>query len=151
DGGVVRGRVVLDGNLRRHATHGGRAAAVAGLDQRQRIGAQERRSHGDLAAGGENDVLVGAGLLDGGEDVVPAADVEAGRVILQLPQDFVHLERGENGLDQYRSLDGTVRHAQFLLCQGENVVPHARFEVRLHLRQVKVRPRAAREQFLRVV
>ena len=39
-------------------------------------------------------------LLDDAEDVVPAAGVEAGRVVAQLVEDLVHLERGEDRLDQ---------------------------------------------------
>jgi hypothetical protein len=43
-------------------------------------------------------------LLDVAEDVVPAAAVEADDAVAQLVQDLVHLERGEQGLDQHRAL-----------------------------------------------
>ena len=37
--------VALDRDLRRHAAHGEGAAAVAGLDEQQRIGVEERLAH----------------------------------------------------------------------------------------------------------
>ena len=43
--------------------------------------------------------------LDEGEDVVPAAAIEADDVIAQLIEDLVHLERGRQRLDQDRRLD----------------------------------------------
>jgi hypothetical protein len=72
-------------------------------------------------------------------------------MVLQLPQDLVHLEGGDHGLDQHRRADRAVRDAEFLLRQREDVVPQARLEVRFQLRQVEVGPGAAREQLLRVV
>ena len=92
-----------------------------------------------------------AELLDAREDVVPAPDVQAGGVVAQLPQDLVHLEGREQRLDQHRGADRALRHAQLVLRATEDVVPQPRLEVRLHLRQVEVRPAAAREQLLRVV
>jgi hypothetical protein len=71
-------RVVLDRDQGRHAAHRRRAALVAGLDQRQRVGAHERHFHGDGAALGQAEILVLLELLDAGEDVVPATGVEAG-------------------------------------------------------------------------
>ena len=44
-----------------------------------------------------------------------------------------------------------VRDAERLLRADEDVVPEPRLEMRLHLRQIKVRPGAARDQLLRVV
>src|SRR5438094_790242 len=49
DGLLVSVRVVLDGNLRRHASHRKRAAAMAGLDEELRIRPQERCFHRYLA------------------------------------------------------------------------------------------------------
>ena len=45
EGGVVRRLVALDRNLRRHAAHREGAAAVAGLDQLQRISGEEGLIH----------------------------------------------------------------------------------------------------------
>ena len=45
EGRLVGARVALDRDLRRHAAHGEGAAAVAGLDQLQRIGVEERLTH----------------------------------------------------------------------------------------------------------
>ena len=44
-------RVVLDRDLRGHAADGVDAAAVAGLDRQQRVGAHEVRGHRDLRRG----------------------------------------------------------------------------------------------------
>ena len=57
--------------------------------------------HRHLRAVGEAEVLVGAEFLDAREDVVPAPDVEARGVLAQLVEDLVHLERGDDGLDQH--------------------------------------------------
>ena len=42
-----------------------------------------------------------AELLDHAEHVVPAPGVQAGRVLAQLPEDLVHLERSQDRLDQH--------------------------------------------------
>ena len=115
DRGFVRRRIVLDRDLRRHAAHRRRAAPVAGLDQQQRVGAHERRGHRHLRAVGEAEILVGAEFLDAGKDVVPAPDVEARRVVAQLVQDLVHLERGDHRLDQRGGLDAALRNPKFVL------------------------------------
>jgi hypothetical protein len=68
----------LIGDLRRHAAHREGAAAVAGLDQQQRVGAQEGR-HGHLLPAVRQHELrpVAREFLDEAEDVVPAAAVES--------------------------------------------------------------------------
>ncbi len=72
-------------------------------------------------------------------------------MVPQLPQDLVHLEGGEDGLDQHRSLDRLLRHAERVLRVDEHVVPQPRLEMALHLRQVEVRAGAARQRFLGVM
>src|SRR5207247_3082749 len=78
-------------------------------------------------------------LLDYAEHVVPAARVQARRVLAQLPEDLVHLEGGQRRLDQYRRLDRALRKAERLLPVREDVVPEPRLEMALELRQVQVR------------
>ena len=58
----VRGRVVLDRDLRGHAAHRVRAAAVAGLDEQQRVSAHERRGHRHLRAVGETEIAARSGI-----------------------------------------------------------------------------------------
>ncbi len=147
----VRLLVVLDRDLRGHPAHRVDVAAVAGLDQELRVALQEVRGHRDQRAVGEAEVAVAAQLLDAREDVVPAAGVEPRRVLAQLVQDLVHLERRDDRLDQHGRLDRAARNAQRVLRHHEDVVPQPRLEVALELRQVEVRPRAARDQLLRVV
>ena len=72
-------------------------------------------------------------------------------MVAQLAQDLVHLERGEDRLDQHRRLDRAARDAELSARSSEHVVPQPRLEVALHLGQIEVRARAARHQRLRVV
>jgi hypothetical protein len=62
--------------------------AVASLDEKLDIGIHERHGHGDIGAVGENKVGVLAELLDEGEDVIPAAAVEARAVVTELVDDL---------------------------------------------------------------
>ena len=66
-------------------------------------------------------------------------------------KDFIHFKRGNDGLDQHRGLDGPLRHAEFVLCHYENIVPQARFEVRFHFRQIQIHAAVACEQGLHIV
>ena len=61
-------------------------------------------------------------------------------MVAQLVEDLVHLEGGEDGLDQDGRLDRPVRDAEPRLGPGEDVVPEPRLEVRLQLREVEVPP-----------
>ena len=72
-------------------------------------------------------------------------------MLAQLVQDLVHLERREDGLDQHGRLDRASRDAEPLLREQEDVVPQPRLEMALELRQVEIRPGAARDQLLGVV
>ena len=138
EGGLVGGGIALHGDLRSHAAHGEGAPAVAGLDQLQRIGGQEGRAHAHHRAVRRQGFRVGLHPLDVGEDVVPAAAVQAGHVVAQFVEDLVHLEGGRQGLDQHRRLDRSVRDVERGLGVGEDVGPEARLQMALHLRQVEV-------------
>jgi hypothetical protein len=61
-------------------------------------------------------------------------------VLAQLVEDLVHLERGEDRLDQHGRLDRAARDAELVLRHHEHVVPQPRLEMALELRQVEVRP-----------
>src|SRR5215218_10008573 len=103
--------VVAAWDLGCHPPHRVRAALVAGLDGKQRVGAHERNGHRHRVAVREEHVVI-AKLLDVGEDVVPPAAVEASGVLAQFVEDLMHLERGEDRLDQDRSLDCATRYAE---------------------------------------
>ena len=109
---VVGLRIVLDGHLRGHASHGVDAAAVAGLDEQLDVGVQEVAVHRYLRAVGEDEFGALAEFLDEAENVVPAAAVETGGVIAQLIENFVHLEGGEDGFDENGGADGAARDAE---------------------------------------
>ena len=114
EGRLVDLGVLAVGNLRRHAAHGEGAAAVAGLDEKLRVGLEEGLAHDDLAAIGEQEFRLVPERLDEREDVVPAAAVEPGHVVAQLVDDLVHLEGGGKRLDEHGRLDGADRHAERL-------------------------------------
>src|SRR6185436_15095417 len=79
------------------------------------------------------------------------AGVEAGAVLAQLVEDLVHLEGGEDGLDQDGRLDRALRDAERVLRAHEDVVPEAGLEMAFHLRQVEERAVAARDLLTRVM
>ena len=151
EGRLVCGRIVLDRNLRRHPAHREGAARMAGLHQQRRIGAQERFAHHHLAAVRKNAVFVFRELLDEGEDVVPSPGVQPSDVVAQLVEDFLHLERRRQRLDQHGRPDGADRDAEPLLREHEYLAPQARFLVRLELRQIKIRRGAGGDLRLRVM
>ena len=99
---------------------------------------------------GQHELGSVAELLDHGEDVVPAAGVQPGRVLAQLVQDLLHLERGQDRLDENGGLDRPPRDAEPVLREAEHVVPQPRFEMALELREIEVRPGSALEQALDV-
>ncbi len=148
---LVDVRIPARGDEGRHAADRVRPAPMAGLHQQLGVGAHERDGHRDLGAVGEDHVGPRPELLDDAEDVVPAPGIEAGGVVAQLEEDLVHLERGEDRLDEHRRADRSLRDAQRLLRGHEDPVPQRRLEVALELRQVQVRARAAVEQLARVV
>src|SRR3546814_2666579 len=92
-----------------------------------------------------------AELLDAAEDVIPAAAVQPGRMIAQFVQDLVHLESGEDRLDQHRRLDGAALDAELVLGMVEDIVPEARLEMVLELRQIEVGTGAVFEELPRIV
>src|SRR5206468_12181873 len=143
---LVRRRVVLDGDLGRHPAHRVCAPAVTGLYQEIHIRLEEVTVHRHAGAVGEDAIWALPELLDEAENVVPAPAVEAGGVVLQLVQNLVHLERGENRLDQDRSADRAARDAKLVLREVEDAIPEARLEVALELGQVEVGSRALRDQ-----
>src|SRR5207244_13378789 len=83
-------------------------------------------------------------FLDVAEDVVPAPAVQSRRMITQLPQDLVGLERRQDGLDQHGRADRAAADAERVLRGVEHVVPESRLEVTLELRQIEVRAAALR-------
>ena len=72
-------------------------------------------------------------------------------MVAQLVEDLVHLEGGQDRLDQHGGLDRAAREPELLLGVDEDVVPEPRFEVALHLGQIEVWAGAAVEQLLGVV
>ena len=124
---------------------------MAGLDQREAVAAQEVACHRDLPAVRHHAAGVLGELLDKAVDVVPAAAVEPGRMVLQLPQDLVHLESGHDRLDQHRGADRALWQAEFFLRMEEHVVPQPRFQMTFDFRQVEIGAGAARPQLRGIV
>ena len=137
---------------RAHAADRVRPAFMAGADQQLGVRPHERNGHRDLLSVGHHEPLATAAVvLDDREDVVPAAGIQTGAVVAQLVQDFVHLERGRDGLDQDGGADCAVFDPEVLLREREHVVPQLRLEVRLELRQVEVWSAPLLDERLRVV
>src|SRR5436190_8089741 len=120
---------------------------MARRDEELGVCAHERHRHRHLRAIRQH----GTELLDHAEDVIPAAGVETDRALAQLPEDLLHLERGEDRLDQDGCADRGMRQTELLLGKRESVVPEPSLEMALELWQVEVRPRAALEQLGGVV
>ena len=100
---------------RGHAADRVRAAPVARVHEQLGVRAHERHRHRHVDAVGEHELLAVAELLDHAEDVVPAAGVEARRVLAQLVEDLVHLERGEDRLDQDGRADRAAAEPELVL------------------------------------
>ena len=100
DRDAIAFRIVLDGDLGRHASDRVDTAAVADLDQALGVGPQEEAVHRQAPAFGEDARRIARKLLDGTEDVIPAAAVGAGRVVSELVENLVDLEGREDRLDQ---------------------------------------------------
>mmetsp|Transcript_5060 Transcript_5060/g.10991 ORF Transcript_5060/g.10991 Transcript_5060/m.10991 type:complete len:373 (-) Transcript_5060:205-1323(-) len=143
--------VVLDGDLSRHAAHGVNTPLVAGLDEQLDVRVHEGGGHAHVGAVGQHKLGVVPELLDEAENVVPAPAVQACRVVPQLVYDFVHLEAGQDGLNQHGGPDGAARQAQHVLSHVEDVVPQPCLQVALHLGQVEVGAPACRDEGLHVV
>ena len=82
------------------------AAPVAGMDQQVHIRAEKMAVHGDQRAVRQHEARLVVELLDEAENVVPTPAVQTGRVVPKFPQDFVHFEGGEDGLDEDGRPDG---------------------------------------------
>src|SRR6266705_3442755 len=120
-----------------------RAAAVAGLHQQFGVGAHERRRHGHRVALGQHELTAaGAELLYFAVQVGPPARVQPRAVVAQLVEDFLHLERGRDRLDQHGRPDRPAGEAESGLGDAEDVVPQPRLQVALNLGQVEVGPLA---------
>ena len=128
EGGLVGRRIVLDRDLRRHAAHRERAAAVAGLDQQlaNRPAGRRRPSPPAPRSGSTHSGLLARAVLMKREDVVPAAAVQPGDVVAQLVEDLVHLEGRRQRLDQHRRLDRAVRQAERRPAAWTNTSFHSR-------------------------
>ena len=141
-------RIAARGDERGHAADRVGATAVAGSHEEFGIGAHERDAHADGGAVGQHELGAMTELLDHAEQVVPAARVQPRRVRSQLVEDLVHLEGGEDRLDQDRHADRPARNPQLVLGALEDAVPQPGFEVRLELGQIEVRAAAGRLQRL---
>src|SRR5262249_24179668 len=131
--------IALARNLGGHASDRVRSAPVAGLDEEQAVGPEETLVHRHARAVRQSRAGISPEVLDEADDVVPAPAVESGRVLAQFPEDLVHLERGEDGLDQHRRPDRAPGKAELILGCAEDLVPEAGLAVALELRKVEVR------------
>src|SRR5262245_30987700 len=148
---LVCDRVVLDGNLRGHATHRVDAPTMTRVNQEVHIRLEKGTIHCDRGAVRQDEGWMVTELLDEAENVVPAPAVQTRSVLAQFVEDLVHLERCQNCLDQNGSANRAPLNSQFLLRKAKNVIPQARFEMALQLGQIKIWTRSCCNQFRGVV
>src|SRR6185503_12273925 len=115
-----------------------------------RIRAQKMRGHRDLLPVRQHEFRITAEFLDETEDVIPPSTIEPDDVILQLPEDLVHLEGGQDSLDQHGGLDRLRSQTELCLRVTEHLRPESRLQVALGLGQIEIRAAAATLE-LRVV
>ena len=147
----VRLGIAAARDVRRHPAHRVRAAPMAGPHEELGVRAHERHRHRDLRAIGQDERRVAPELLDHAEDVVPTSGVQPRCVVAELVEDLVHLERREDRLDQDRGADRSAFDPEPVLRPPEDVVPQARLEMALELREVEVRTGASLELLAGVV
>lgn len=148
---VVGGLVILDWNLGGHSSHSSDLAPVAGLDEKLNICVHEWDGHCDTGTIWQDEVWILAELLDDREDVIPTSAVKSGGVVSELEDDLVHLEGGEDSLDEDCASDGASWDGNEILGEVENVVPKTGLEVRLHLWEVEVWAMSTLDELLGVV
>jgi hypothetical protein len=107
---------------------------MTGLHERPRVGAHKRHGHRQLAAIGEDAVGAGPKEFDDAEQIVPPAGVQTCRVVPELVENLIHLERREDRFDQHRGANGSARDAKLRLSEQEDVIPQPCLEMRLQLR-----------------
>ena len=151
EGALIHLRITPARNERRHPADRMSSPTVAGANEQLRVRAHERNRHRELRAVGEHAVGARAKCLDDAEQVVPAPRVQTSRMIAELIQDLLHLERGEDRFDQHGRANGSVGNTERVLRETEDVVPKTHLEVAFGLRQVEIRPRPASDELLRVV
>ena len=61
------------------------------------------------------------------------------------------MEGSGEGLDQHRCTDGSLRNADVVLGEGEDIVPETSFLVVLHLGEVEIRTNSSLDEFTRIV
>src|SRR5581483_5903297 len=84
-------------------------------------------------------------------EVVPPAGVEPAGVVAQLVEDLLHLEGGQDRLDEDGGPDRAPVDAERVLGGVEDVVPQPGLEVALELGQVEVGAEALVQQAAGVV
>src|SRR5207247_5573256 len=121
------------------------------LHETLRVRAHERHGHRDLGAIRQHEFGPGAKSLDDAEEIVPATGVESRGMVAQLVKDLLHLESGVDGLNENRRAHRSAGNAERVLSEVEDVVPEARLEMALHLREIEIRSSAPLETLARVV
>src|ERR1700692_1522307 len=135
---IVCRLIISDWNLRRHSTHGMNTAPVANLNQQIDIGAEKMGFHCDFGAIGQDEFGMRPKLLEVAENVVPSTAVESCGMVAQFIENLVHLKGSQDGFDQDSRPNRAARNFQFVLSKIKNIIPKARFEMILQLRQVEI-------------
>ena len=134
---------LLDGNLRRHAAHRVRAAAVAGLDEQLAVGARAQACHGDLRAIRQHEIALRArSCLDQLRRCSPSARSSARRCGPAARKGSRPSRRRRAAFRSAPSRGWCRAECRACAAANRKTSFHsARLQVALHLRQVEVRAR----------
>ena len=124
---------------------------MTGLNELPDVCVHESNLHRDIRTVRQHSVKVCPPPFDEAEDVIPPSTIETARMLSQLEQDLFHLEGSGKGLDQDCSTDGSLRNADVVLGEGEDIVPEASLLVVLHLREIEIRAGSSLDELTRVV
>src|SRR5579885_1246855 len=94
--------------------------------------------HRDLGAVRQHPIGAMAELLDETEYVIPAAAVQTSGVVPQLKQNLVHFKSRRDRFNQYGGANRAAGNADIVLGEIEDVIPKPRFEMALHLGEIKI-------------
>ena len=149
-GGVGR-FVVFDRDKSGHAAHRVRAAAMTCADEQARIRAQKRRRHRHRLALGQDSIGLGAQGFNVRKNIIPTAAIQADGAPAQGVQNFVHLKRRRQCLDQQRRFGRAALDPQPLLGERNDILPQRRLAPVLGFRQIQIRAATARAQSRRAM
>ena len=75
---------------------------------------------------------MGGEFLDHAEYVIPATGIQAGCMLTQLKEYFLHFEGGQNCFNENGGANCAAGNFQMILSELEDIVPQPRFQMAFH-------------------